>query len=165
MKPRPKTVRRLSLLGLGAVTLSLLGACTGASDHSDDSRSDLASVVVAEHRHGRVTVHDLDRYLGDKATDWRWQGLADEPEWVRLIERVAVEQILDAEPIAEQRTADLERQTRDLRRRVAVSLVMADEPPPDPIRRADLEAYFETRREDLELDERRRVLHIFKRYD
>ncbi|MEM9557595.1 MAG: peptidyl-prolyl cis-trans isomerase [Acidobacteriota bacterium] len=149
---------RPAVLGLFAV-LAAAGCLPDTVD-----RSDPADVVVAEHRHGQVTVLDLDRSLAEKATDWRWQGLADEAEWIGLIERVAVEQIVEAEPSVDPERVALAGQTRDLRRRVSVDLVLADEPPPEPIRRADLEAYFETRREDLELDERRRVSHVFKRY-
>ena len=153
----------LSPLVVSTLGLLSLGSCV--SEPASET-SDPASSVVAQHRHGQVTVLDLDRYLAEKASDWRWQGLADQEQWIGLIERVAVEQILEAEPLEDRaaHSPGLERQTRDLKRRVATELVLEDEAPPDPIHRADLEAYFETRRAELEMDERRRVYHIFKRY-
>ena len=164
-----RLVPRLASTGLALACLALVGCFPESGDRSLGTEESALSAesgrVVAEHRHGEVTVADMDRYLVEKAADWKWQGLADESQWVSLIERVAVEQILEADAAASSSGRGVgENRRRDLERRVAVELILADEEPLPPLEWADLEAYFETRREALEVDERRRVFHIFKRY-
>ncbi|MEM6703564.1 MAG: peptidyl-prolyl cis-trans isomerase [Acidobacteriota bacterium] len=149
-----KLVRGLSFLG----ALFCLSCATEGSDE--------AEVVLATYRDGSVTLEELDRQL-------RRTGLSPESPEVATdtaaleesVRRAAIDEIALSVARSDG-TADspeFAARRRDLLRRSAAERALLDEPGITSITRAELAAYFEQRRDDLEQPERRRVQHIFKR--
>lgn len=140
---------------------SALTACQAPS--TDDPES----VVMATYRDGAVTLEDLDQYLVQTSNRWTWDmDLSGGEQLEELVRRVATERLLADRAEADD-TAPAERieaRLRDIKRRAAAQDALLREPP-EPVERDDLGAYLESQRERIDRPERRRVLHLFKRFD
>lgn len=145
------------------IPLFLFLLVTGCQAPSSDGPE---SVVLATYRDGTVTVQDLDQYLVEAARQWTWDAERSSAEQLEeLTRRVAVERLLTARADSEGTVPaeQVESRLRDIKRSAAARDALRRQPP-NPVEREDLEEYLESQRERIDRPERRRVLHIFKRF-
>ncbi|MEM8962308.1 MAG: peptidyl-prolyl cis-trans isomerase [Acidobacteriota bacterium] len=154
----------MTLRRIATVVLVWLVAFTVVSCQSTPSTESVVDTAIATYRDGAVTVAELDRVLAATATDVVWEIDLDEPDQLEaLVRRIAVDEIILAR--AQVDDEQIERRLREIKRRAAARVTLERLPPAPEIDRDDLEAYFGAERERFDRPERRRVLHIFRRYD
>ena len=148
---------------LSVASMTLWTGC-GSSEEPSVTRTE----TIATFDGGEVTLEELDRRFFGAASEQIWDGREDVQASIEEAARiVAFEDILLAlaEESGEVDNAVRNPELRDLQRRAATRALLATLPAPAAIDREMLAAHFEERREEMERPERRRVQHIFQRYD
>ncbi len=148
-----------------ATALAMIALVSAGCDRGQPEPAPAASdLVLATFEGGAVTLADLDDHLARTAADLTWDAEVGSPDRLEaLVERIALERIVLAGPLAEAvPQAAVEARVLDIERRVASRRALAGEPLAPPTRR-DLETFLAENRERFDRPERRRVFHIFMR--
>lgn len=151
---------------LAGCGLALLLVACAPSNTDSTGNKDSEDLVLASYDGGAITLDDLDAHLASTASRTRWREDLNTPEQLEeLVRRLAVQRIVEGRAAQGDidGTPELQARERDVLRKAAARKVLQDEAPSLAITREELQAYFESQREELERPERRRVYHLFVR--
>ena len=168
-----RTFTRKSLPALAAFVVAFaVAGCSAKQENNNTEKSGAttssSSLVLAEDRLGEITLADVDAYVLELSADRRWQAATDPVErYGALTRRVAVDRLLHDEAVLVGADQDAEFQLLERRtlRNVYSEHYLNELEAGAPITEEELRAYYDDNGERFESEERREILHVFKRLD
>ncbi|MEM8964366.1 MAG: peptidylprolyl isomerase [Acidobacteriota bacterium] len=162
-----------TLLRTSIALLCVLGlACTTPEPTDDATALDIPAdpAVLAVYENGEVTRDDLDAMVLELPPIERQQAYGDDAEaWYRqLINEIVIDRVLGAEietleasddPILQAERREIERQT------IIDAFLEGNLPPLEEVTDQDVETFYAANIDRYKRQERRMVLHLFKRRD